>query len=104
MSARLPKSSAAYFPRHGGPVCAHASAIRSPAAGPSTRMIWFSSRVRPGSRPWGMVAITARGNYRSQAVMLRIGMVPEPWRDFDHPNLADDHPLKAHVTWSLKRP
>ena len=51
-----------------------------------------------------IIAITARGNYRSQAVMLRIGMVPEPWRDFDHPKLADDHPLKAHVTWSLKRP
>jgi hypothetical protein len=37
-------------------------------------------------------------------VMQRIGMSPEPWRDFDHPKLADDHPLKAHVTYSLKRP
>jgi RimJ/RimL family protein N-acetyltransferase len=51
-----------------------------------------------------IIAITARENFRSQAVMLRIGMVAEPSRDFDHPRLADDHPLKAHVTWSLRRP
>ena len=36
--------------------------------------------------------------------MKRLGMVPEPWRDFDHPKVADGNPLKAHVTWSLKRP
>ena len=51
-----------------------------------------------------IIAITARTNLRSQAVMRRIGMAPEPWRDFDHPQLADDHPLKAHVTYSLKAP
>ncbi|MFI4951241.1 MAG: GNAT family N-acetyltransferase [Caulobacterales bacterium] len=51
-----------------------------------------------------IVAITARTNLRSQAVMRRLGMVHEPWRDFDHPKVADDSPLKAHVTYSLKRP
>jgi RimJ/RimL family protein N-acetyltransferase len=50
-----------------------------------------------------VVAITARSNLRSQAVMRRIGMVPEPWRDFDHPRLAEDHPLRAHVTFSARR-
>ncbi|MFL5297479.1 MAG: GNAT family N-acetyltransferase [Phenylobacterium sp.] len=73
----------------------------------------YATEAARASVAWGfanqpdapeIVAITARGNYRSQAVMLRIGMVAEPWRDFDHPKLPDDHPLKAHVTWSLKRP
>lgn len=72
----------------------------------------FATEAARAATAWGfanrdvaeIVAITARGNYRSQAVMMRIGMVPEPWRDFDHPKLADDHPLKAHVTYSLKRP
>lgn len=51
-----------------------------------------------------VVAITARTNLRSQAVMRRIGMTPEPWRDFDHPRVPDGSPLKAHVTFSAKRP
>jgi RimJ/RimL family protein N-acetyltransferase len=50
-----------------------------------------------------IVAITAESNLASQAVMRRIGMTPEPWRDFDHPRLAADHPLRRHVTWSVKR-
>jgi RimJ/RimL family protein N-acetyltransferase len=51
-----------------------------------------------------VVAITARTNLRSQAVMRRLGMVHEPWRDFDHPRVPDGSPLKPHVTFSLKRP
>ncbi len=51
-----------------------------------------------------IIAITARTNVQSQAVMKRLGMTPEPWRDFDHPRVADGSPLKAHVTYSLKRP
>jgi RimJ/RimL family protein N-acetyltransferase len=50
-----------------------------------------------------VVAITARSNAASQAVMRRIGMVAEPWRDFDHPRLAQDHPLRPHVTFSARR-
>lgn len=51
-----------------------------------------------------IIAITARTNLRSQAVMTRLGMVADPRRDFAHPRLADDHPLKEHVTFALKRP
>src|SRR3546814_3732503 len=43
-----------------------------------------------------IVAFTARSNLRSQAVMRRIGMTPAPERDFLHPNLAHDHPLRPH--------
>ncbi len=44
-----------------------------------------------------IIAFTARTNLASQAVMRRIGMVADPSRDFDHPGLAQDHPLRAHV-------
>lgn len=46
-----------------------------------------------------IVAWTARTNLASQAVMRRIGMVPVPERDFDHPALAQDDPLRPHVTY-----
>jgi hypothetical protein len=36
--------------------------------------------------------------------MRRIGMAPDPVRDFDHPKLAADHPLRRHVLFSARRP
>lgn len=51
-----------------------------------------------------IVAITAASNLNSQAVMRRIGMVRDPAADFLHPKLAEDHPLRPHVTFRLKRP
>jgi RimJ/RimL family protein N-acetyltransferase len=73
----------------------------------------YATEAARGAIAWGfanrpeapeIVAITARTNLRSQAVMKRLGMVHEPWRDFDHPRVPDDSPLKQHVTFSLKRP
>jgi RimJ/RimL family protein N-acetyltransferase len=46
-----------------------------------------------------IVAFTARANLASQSVMRRIGMSHDPARDFDHPGLAEDHPLRAHVVF-----
>ena len=54
--------------------------------------------------PPEVIAITADTNLRSQAIMRRIGMSPEPHRDFDHPRLAEDHPLRRHVVFSAKPP
>jgi RimJ/RimL family protein N-acetyltransferase len=51
-----------------------------------------------------ILAWTAASNLRSQAVMRRIGMAPDPARDFDHPKLADEHPLRRHVTFVATRP
>ena len=51
-----------------------------------------------------IVAITAETNLRSQAVMTKIGMTRDPAKDFDHPKLAADHPLRRHVLFVLKRP
>ena len=51
-----------------------------------------------------ILAWTARSNVASQAVMRRIGMAPDPARDFDHPTLALDHPLRRHVVFVARRP
>ncbi len=46
-----------------------------------------------------IIAFTARANLASQAVMRRLGMVHDPVRDFEHPALAEDDPLKSHVVF-----
>jgi RimJ/RimL family protein N-acetyltransferase len=51
-----------------------------------------------------IIAITAVSNLNSQAVMRRIGMERDPSADFLHPKLGEDHPLRPHVTFRLKRP
>lgn len=50
-----------------------------------------------------IVSFTARANLASQAVMRRIGLVADPARDFDHPGLAEDDPLRPHVVFALGR-
>jgi RimJ/RimL family protein N-acetyltransferase len=72
----------------------------------------YASEAASAALDWGfaklklaeIIAITARTNLRSQAVMQRIGMTAEPWRDFDHPRLAQGHPLREHVLFSARRP
>jgi len=51
-----------------------------------------------------IVAFTASTNLRSQAVMGRLGLVRDQTRDFDHPKLADGHPLRPHVVYVALRP
>ncbi len=46
-----------------------------------------------------IIAFTAGANLASQSVMRRIGMRHDPARDFDHPGLAQDHPLRPHVVF-----
>jgi RimJ/RimL family protein N-acetyltransferase len=69
---------------------------------------WVTSSMRPilrrGFEQAGLeqiVALTARSNLRSQAVMRRLGFVAAPDADFDHPALAEDHPLRPHVVYKL---
>lgn len=50
-----------------------------------------------------ILAWTAQTNLRSQAVMRRLGMRHDPARDFDHPVLTADHPLRRHVVFVAKR-
>lgn len=50
-----------------------------------------------------ILAITAQANLRSQAVMRRLKMLERPDLAFDHPGLAKDHPLRAHVVFATGR-
>lgn len=51
----------------------------------------------------GLVSFTAQQNLRSRAVMERLGMTHVPADDFDHPALAEGHPLRRHVLYRLAR-
>lgn len=51
-----------------------------------------------------IVAFTARDNFRSRAVMERIGMRRDPADDFEHPALPDGHRLRLHVLYRLAAP
>ena len=59
---------------------------------------WMSAN-RPGEAAW---AITAASNSRSQGLMKRLGMHYCDGMDFLHPMVADDSPLKPHVTFVLE--
>lgn len=69
------------------------------AEGAAAALDWGLARL---DRP-EIVSFTARSNLKSQAVMRRIGLRPDPARDFDHPRLAPEHPLRAHVVFCKAR-
>ena len=48
-----------------------------------------------------IMAFTATGNLRSQAVMRRLGMRRDPARDFAHPALPEGHPLRPHLVYAI---
>ena len=51
-----------------------------------------------------IVAFTAVSNLRSRAVMERLGMRHDQAADFDHPRIAEGHPLRRHVLYRLSAP
>jgi len=50
-----------------------------------------------------IVSFTAVANQRSRHVMEKIGMHHRPEDDFDHPKLAEEHPLRKHVLYRLEK-
>lgn len=50
-----------------------------------------------------IVSITVPKNVRSRRVMEAIGMTHDPNGDFDHPSIAEGHPLRRHVLYRIKR-
>jgi ribosomal-protein-alanine N-acetyltransferase len=48
-----------------------------------------------------IVAITVPANLRSRRVMEKLGMRHIPDLDFDHPRIAEGHPLLRHVLYLL---
>ena len=49
-----------------------------------------------------VVAFTAASNVRSQRVMERLGMTHDPGDDFEHPRLAEGHPLRRHLLYRIR--
>jgi len=49
-----------------------------------------------------VVSFTANNNKKSIAVMRNIGMI-DTQRNFEHPNIEDDHPLKEHVLFKITK-
>lgn len=50
-----------------------------------------------------IVSFTVAANDRSRAVMERLGLSRDPSGDFDHPALAPESPLRAHVLYRIRR-
>jgi RimJ/RimL family protein N-acetyltransferase len=50
-----------------------------------------------------IVAMTTAMNVRSLRVMEKLGMTCSRDDDFDHPKLAEGHPLRRHVLYRLTR-
>lgn len=46
-----------------------------------------------------VVSFTSEGNLRSRRVMEKLGMTHNSRDDFDHPELAEGHPLRRHVLY-----
>ena len=51
-----------------------------------------------------VVAFTVPANARSRRVMERLGMVQDEAAGFDHPNIAEGHPLRPHVLYRATAP
>lgn len=49
-----------------------------------------------------IVSFTVVNNMRSRRVMEKIGMYHDAESDFDHPRLAEGHPLRRHVLYRIK--
>jgi RimJ/RimL family protein N-acetyltransferase len=50
-----------------------------------------------------VVSFTVPANVRSRRVMEKLGMRHDPDDDFDHPRLPENHPLRPHVLYRLRR-
>ncbi|KFC66340.1 Acetyltransferase, GNAT family [Devosia sp. LC5] len=51
-----------------------------------------------------VAAFTARVNLPSQRVMQKLGLVRDPRADFEHPRIAEGHPLRPHVLYRIANP
>jgi ribosomal-protein-alanine N-acetyltransferase len=51
-----------------------------------------------------VVSFTVPANLPSRRVMEKLGLTRDPADDFDHPNLPEDHLLRRHVLYRIRRP
>jgi RimJ/RimL family protein N-acetyltransferase len=67
----------------------------------------YASEGAAAALAWGLahldiaeiVSFTAVCNARSEVIMRRIGLERDLGRDFQHPGLALDHPLRPHIVY-----
>jgi RimJ/RimL family protein N-acetyltransferase len=50
-----------------------------------------------------IVSLAAVGNRRSRNVMEKIGMIEDPEGEFEHPLLAEGHPLRRHALYRINK-
>lgn len=50
-----------------------------------------------------IVAFTVAANVRSRSVIEKLGMTCNAADDFDHPRIAEGHPLRRHVLYRIGR-
>lgn len=50
-----------------------------------------------------IISFTTVANTRSIRVMEKLGMTRDPKDDFDHPNLPENHPIRPHVLYRLRK-
>jgi ribosomal-protein-alanine N-acetyltransferase len=50
-----------------------------------------------------IVSFTVPANLKSRRVMEKLAMRRDPGDDFDHPSLAEGHPLRRHVLYRMSR-
>ncbi len=50
-----------------------------------------------------LVSFTATTNKRSERVMQRLGFTRSAQDDFDHPRIAEGHPLRRHIFYRLQK-
>ena len=50
-----------------------------------------------------IVAMTVIGNHRSWRIMDKLGMTRDEADDFDHPLIAEGHPIRRHILYRLPR-
>jgi RimJ/RimL family protein N-acetyltransferase len=48
-----------------------------------------------------LVSFTATTNKKSESLMQRLGFIRSQKDDFDHPRIADGHPLRRHIFYRL---
>ena len=76
------------------------------------RSLWGQGLAPEGARAWldygfgtlglpEIIAFTYRGNTPSRRVMEKLGMRYDAASDFDHPRLAEAHPLRPHVVYRV---
>ncbi len=71
----------------------------------------FAREAAAAALAWGfasldvtrIAAITVQANTRSWGLMERLGMTRRRDLDFDHPALAEGHPLRPHITYIMER-